>query len=592
VQLYPESPRAGGRVHALTDGYEIHFAPGRFAPGTERGDRLLAHELAHVAQRRRAGPPAPELAVELDADLAAESALRRESPRIRTSVPPGRVHAFEAWEHHELGGALGGEDRKIGLPNGLVLTYGQIVALGGDFYRSPEAIMRAPRSELEAILKVMGDEQRAVARSGARHAPTTAEANAINSAYEFATKDHSRTAGPVTTLAGDPDVAFGPHGEVSGGEHIESGAPSAQASFFDLAASNPAHFSPENISRNWIPQHQLALDLARQAWQTRHAGATPAPILPGTHASVRERTATPAMLSAPGLPATAAAAAHVASSRPDPAATSTPSGVSSAERTASPAEQNEAQAWLASAFSDHFLTDAFAAGHLISGSTGRGYCHSFYASNQAGILRACVACAIREGVPRGAAPDLVRAINRILASNASNLLLKTVHDYYNRTGVEVRNALGQQWRTFGDAHLGGSPDTIRMGVLASKASRDAVQDVLATGGTTRAQAALDYIPDQARPSGGAFESIATFSTDLAVWTPLLLRSLSPDPAVNDLYQLVKGNIGPYLGLLMRRGVRAVTQPVIRAVGTVRRRVDRTIDQAEHFIRDIPRMVRP
>ncbi len=52
VTIVPDSPRAGGSVHALTEGNEIHFAPGRHRPGTEEGDRLLAHELAHVVQQR------------------------------------------------------------------------------------------------------------------------------------------------------------------------------------------------------------------------------------------------------------------------------------------------------------------------------------------------------------------------------------------------------------------------------------------------------------------------------------------------------------------------------------------------------------
>ena len=45
--------RAATQLHAdaLTRGADIAFAPGRFAPGTPRGDRLLAHELAHVVQQ-------------------------------------------------------------------------------------------------------------------------------------------------------------------------------------------------------------------------------------------------------------------------------------------------------------------------------------------------------------------------------------------------------------------------------------------------------------------------------------------------------------------------------------------------------------
>lgn len=40
---------------AVTDGANVHFAEGQFAPGTKEGDRLLAHELTHVVQGQGAG---------------------------------------------------------------------------------------------------------------------------------------------------------------------------------------------------------------------------------------------------------------------------------------------------------------------------------------------------------------------------------------------------------------------------------------------------------------------------------------------------------------------------------------------------------
>lgn len=39
-------------ANAVTIGRDIYFGPGRYAPGTPAGDRLLAHELTHVAQQR------------------------------------------------------------------------------------------------------------------------------------------------------------------------------------------------------------------------------------------------------------------------------------------------------------------------------------------------------------------------------------------------------------------------------------------------------------------------------------------------------------------------------------------------------------
>jgi len=44
---------AAHHAHAVTLGDEIYFAQGAYAPGTARGDELLAHELTHVAQGRR-----------------------------------------------------------------------------------------------------------------------------------------------------------------------------------------------------------------------------------------------------------------------------------------------------------------------------------------------------------------------------------------------------------------------------------------------------------------------------------------------------------------------------------------------------------
>ena len=564
VRLHPENSRASGRVHAVTEGDHVYFAAGHFAPGTEQGDRLIAHELAHIAQQRRPGPLAPELAAELDADAAADAVLRGDVPRIRARVAAGPPHAFESWEHRELGDAYGGENRRIRLPNGVELTYGQVVALSGDLYRSPEALLRAPRSEVEAVLRVMATE-RAEAAASPVHRPSQAESDANNADYELATRGRSHASPSATALAGDPAAASGPHGEVREGEHVESGAPGAEASYLDLASSNLAHFSPENVSLNWIAKHQLALDLARQAWRSRHPGAVPAPMTPGRHPGTA--SAAGAATSA-GLPATTAAAAKAAPGRPDPSAAVTPAGLASAEKAAPNDEQAEAQAWLAAAFADHFLTDAFAAGHLVSGSAGRTLGQKFFAANESAIEDACLKCAIADGMSSLPAEAIIWALSHILAGRAPSLLLKTVHDYYNRSGVEVRNALGQVWKTYGDAHLGGSPDTLTMAKLATKASRDAVQDVLATGRTNRAQAALDYLPKMARLTGGTFEPIASFSVDPSVWNPVLARSLSPRPATNDLYRMIKGNIGPMARMYIRIGarwIRALPGRVGRAV---------------------------
>jgi hypothetical protein len=65
-------------ARAFTVGSDLFFAEGEHRPGTASGDRLLAHELAHVVQQR--GAPAggpltvsqPGDALEHEADRAAD----------------------------------------------------------------------------------------------------------------------------------------------------------------------------------------------------------------------------------------------------------------------------------------------------------------------------------------------------------------------------------------------------------------------------------------------------------------------------------------------------------------------------------------
>ncbi|GIG22988.1 hypothetical protein Cch01nite_37120 [Cellulomonas chitinilytica] len=494
------------------------------------------------------------------------------------------VQRYEAWEHRSLGDAGGGAQRTVRLPNGVVLTYGQIVALSGDFYRSPEALLKAPASELQSILTVM-DRERAEAaprsEGGATvYRPTSAQANQNNADYELATTGHDREGSRQDVLGGDADTASGAHGEVAGGEHVESGAPDIQAGFIDLAGSNEAHFSPDNIRKNWRPKHRLALDLARRAWTLRNPAATAPSIAAGTAPSVREGTRTAA--DAAARPAAAVPGSPGELAGPPSPALDTGSLAGEPERL-------EGQAYLSSAFADHYLTDAFASGHLVSGNDGRALCETYWASNRAAILNALVSCEKRAMGPLGlTASGLVVpgiAAGLAAAGKMPSLLLKTVHDFYNSAGIQVRNAVGHEWTTYGDASLGGHPETIAVAQAASTASRDAVDDVVRTGGTSRGEAALDLIPDVAHVDKGAYVGIDAFATDPAVWNPVLAHSLSPDPAVNPLYMMIAGNVGPQVGVGAKKlgrwaGKKAgeYVDDVVNAPGDVARWLDRGVRQ--------------
>jgi Domain of unknown function (DUF4157) len=87
VRLH-DNPRAADLAESLsakafTVGPHIAFSRGRFAPDTRDGKRLLGHELAHVVQQSRGGPPPsldPASALEQSAETAAESASSGDGP--------------------------------------------------------------------------------------------------------------------------------------------------------------------------------------------------------------------------------------------------------------------------------------------------------------------------------------------------------------------------------------------------------------------------------------------------------------------------------------------------------------------------------
>src|SRR4051812_31421942 len=77
-------------AQAFTAGRQIAFAPGHFAPGTARGDGLIAHELAHVVQQDggapsvqgRGGVSDSSEPAEQDAEAASARVMRGEPARI------------------------------------------------------------------------------------------------------------------------------------------------------------------------------------------------------------------------------------------------------------------------------------------------------------------------------------------------------------------------------------------------------------------------------------------------------------------------------------------------------------------------------
>jgi hypothetical protein len=95
VRVHPDSAEVPAGTKAITRGRDIYFAPGAFAPDSERGDEILAHELAHVVQSDAAGAPASSVqALEADARQAARSVSAGQHATVHLSAPAGQALGF------------------------------------------------------------------------------------------------------------------------------------------------------------------------------------------------------------------------------------------------------------------------------------------------------------------------------------------------------------------------------------------------------------------------------------------------------------------------------------------------------------------
>lgn len=103
-----ESARAVNAL-AYTVGRDIAFAPGRFAPGTIAGRRLLAHELTHVVQQygnSAAGPgriSSPGDAAEVEATSVEGTILAGSAPARVSAVPAALQRETPAEFQKKLG---------------------------------------------------------------------------------------------------------------------------------------------------------------------------------------------------------------------------------------------------------------------------------------------------------------------------------------------------------------------------------------------------------------------------------------------------------------------------------------------------------
>ncbi len=276
---------AGVRVHdgdgvaashnavAVAQGRDIHFAPGAYAPGTDRGDFLLGHELAHVVQQEHGGASAPqakvaarrvtEEALELEADRAGAAAARGDRAEVHGAIGGAVAQCFGEEEHREMGDKAttlkGGARLYVTIGSlGYKVSYGELVAMG-DYFKSVEQIekfasKKGPGKDTQEAIEYVRWVK--IGRPG------------FSAQDSVAQDDDSET----VRAQGEKDGRF----EVS--HYSEETRKAVDSNYYKLASENTAHFPlpreedgrreeqdrPESAGATYRQNHEIAIRRAVQ----------------------------------------------------------------------------------------------------------------------------------------------------------------------------------------------------------------------------------------------------------------------------------------------------------------------------------------
>jgi hypothetical protein len=616
VKVHADSDRASGSTLALAQGNDIHFAPGQFRPGTESGNWLIAHELAHVTQQRGGGQftqpfkgDQQHLLLERDADGAADRAVRGQPAEVQLKATAETVSKFEAYEHYKAGEKVGGPS--VTTYNNVTLTYPLLCAMG-DFFASPEDLMSAPAAELSALRDNVLREVALVDKEKAEHGETKLPKGAgaeMNNAYEDATSWRTANEGKMPEGGGSSviDMLLG---------RGKGGGTSSKGSYMELNKDNTSHYAKETKAE-YMSLHKKALLAAQDFWKAHN----PDKDAPATAASA------PKTNKETGFTPTASSTVSQTTKDTNPEtkhATDTSGKFKTDTADGAHAAEN---------FAAHYLQDCWASGHWVSGAltraqnefdpggkdakdknaeavkkseqltermkafadslvpilldsaeqdlmgeyspekvlaaTGMEAGSSLLPIDTAALKNAAKNAALEawqacKGKVTGALRDFLKNNFTLLRS----AFLKVAHDTYNETGITVMNGRGDQFKIVGDDQLmrkaAMEPGPIQAGKAAleeaQKISLAEVEQTVKDGRIPAAFAAEAYIPFQA-----IIESKKRSIQDWGEDPDVIMAGLEPAKQVgpdNQIWKLAKGNVSTIVNEEFKRAV----YKAIKAVG--------------------------
>ncbi len=412
---------------------------------------------------------------------------------------------------------------------------GDLTSLNGDLYGSMENLRKAPVSEFVEVQRIV-DAETAWEKKVAAGTADANEAHDFDVQWEKATAWRSQ---PVYGAGRE----LGPEGAATGGD---------TKGYIGLAMENRAHFGADTQQKQalevevqtsdlpalaagpqgnaaasneqaWMGGHAKALVLAREAHAIRTAGGGQLRPLRAPYGHETEVPET-------GLEAGAGGSTKVA---PPPRDANGNELKRSSGLVSFDSKLNDA--YVENAGADHYLTDAFAAGHqivrevigqvieqfvqdaggqeefldyivarltegaLADPEQAEGDLGTFQTYVAAGSIMPGLALLAQGQSPVSGLPGFGGMKQNLKAQIDDTKLrgigAKVVHDYYNQRGLIVRNRKGMTFVTKGDTTAGQSGEAQRIIALAILESRTQIRECAETNSVPNAQDVWDYTPD-------------------------------------------------------------------------------------------------
>lgn len=528
---------------AYTFGKDVVFGRGQYMPETNKGRKLLAHELTHVIQQRGIVNTSPnnlklslsdtahereaeEIAESVQTETTASGSLSRSMGVVATYAPV--IHRFEASEHMRFG------DQTIGALSSITETLS-----------SAETLLRRGKSAWRE-LSLVRDRWRQIGDPSVLRLLEQSTWADVEGHYDIALQFLERATPQVMVwLQAHPETGGGPTDVIAGHKHPEVAGlittdvmkpagplilrhSGLQVTYGEVIALGDFYPSPEAMHK--APREELTnpkgkgvLDLIRAESASHHDSSFDQAYQEATQwREVARYDNLGRFIEQAGKAVGGKSFAKLAEDGREHFAGENrrvwemhhinalkSASHAHSERDAAKRSVYVNDAYTVNAFGDHFLTDAFSAGHMLSNVNYKRLAGEFWEKHEEEALEAFTMALLNDhkgevikivahsigipilGLPLAAlitfvAPSFIRKkikakIKKLGEENKDlipNAAVKVAHDYYNAQGIEVHNSKGDRWRTFGDDHLNKSAVTWQIASFAVLRSRTDVTETL------------------------------------------------------------------------------------------------------------------